>query len=99
MTSTKPCQCASNVSEIQCTNTIKDKVHVVFKRMYTGADPGFLDSGFKFAKPVWLDQFTQLFSIFPMKIIYAKSGVQANLPNPLWICYWYICVMVDLRLF
>ena len=35
---------------------------------YTGADPGFLNWGFKFAERVRFDHFTHIFSEIPMKM-------------------------------
>ena len=53
----------------------------------TGADPGFLDRGFKLAEGVRFVQFGQFFSEIPneIEIILSQEGVRLNPLTPLWI--------------
>ena len=52
----------------------------------TGADPGFLNRGFKFAKGGSIWSIYPTFLKIPNKneIIWTQSAVWANTPNPLW---------------
>ena len=55
--------------------------------LHAGADPGFLEGGFKFTKGGSFCWFNPTFQINPHEneIIWPQRGVPANPLNPLWI--------------
>ena len=59
-------------------------IHLLF--INTGADPGFLEGGFKFIKGGSFSTFYLIFLKIPhdIKIIWFQRGVQVNHPNPLY---------------